>query len=209
VSVRATLDKARAYDETLETKLANNTAEGEMCPAANTPAPPPNGPAPVAEYWPPEVRFRSSNLKDHYIRHANSLGRISPLTSDLDRQDSLWKVVRPLADVPDAVSLESVNYPGHYLRHQDFRVKISTFEDTGLFRDDATWIWLDAQTGDRGGVTLEASNMRGFYIRHSNYELSAARAQVGEDLDLYRSDVSFYCSCGDWEPPKHSSLPRR
>jgi hypothetical protein len=212
VKVRATLEKARAYDGTLEINTANNTAEAELCPAAtaptsNAPAPVSNAPAPPAEYWPGGVQFRSSNLMDHFIRHQSSLGEVSPLRTDLDRLDSMWRVRRPLADVPDSVSLESINYPGHYLRHQGSRVKLSPFEGSQSFREDATWVWLNAQTGEPGGVTLEASNMRGFYIRHSNYHLSVVRAQPGENMDLYRSDVSFFCTCGGWQPPKHSSLP--
>ena len=218
VRISATLAAAKTYDgKTVETNIANNTAGIELCPAAPAPAsnapapaaPAPNAPSPVVEYWPAAARFRSSNYGNQFIRHSSYLGEISPLQNELDRADSLWSVVRPLADVPDAVSLESVNRPGHYLRHQDFRVKLSPFEDFQPFREDATWVWLDAQTGEPGGVTLEAANKRGYYIRHSNSHLSVVNAQAGENMDLYRKDVSFFCSCGGWQPPKHSSLPRR
>ena len=36
------------------------------------------------------------------------------------------------------VSLESINYPGHFLRHQNFRAKLSRFEPSQLFRDDSS-----------------------------------------------------------------------
>jgi len=40
-------------------------------------------------------------------------------TSDLYLQDSSHKVVKALDGTTGAISFESVNYPGHYLRHAD------------------------------------------------------------------------------------------
>jgi hypothetical protein len=54
-----------------------------------------------------------------------------PISSELDRRDSTFKMVPGLADSRH-VSFESVNYPGHYLRHQGFRLNLHQFVIMGL-----------------------------------------------------------------------------
>ena len=38
------------------------------------------------------------------------------------------------------VSFESVNYPGYYLRHQNYLLRISRNDGSTLTKNDATWI---------------------------------------------------------------------
>ena len=61
--------------------------------------------------------FRSWNFPDHYIRHRDYLGRIDKIvTADkLGRKDGTFRIVSGLAG--QCRSFESVNYPGHSLRH--------------------------------------------------------------------------------------------
>src|SRR5215207_5968837 len=71
------------------------------------------------------VRLRSFNFDRLRVRHRDSLGELTPVTTDLDKQDSLFDLVPGLAQSGgNLVSLRSMNFPDQYLRHQDFRLKL-------------------------------------------------------------------------------------
>jgi hypothetical protein len=112
------------------------------------------------------------NVSKQYLRHRLALGELTPVNpaSNLDRADATW-IVRPaLSGIPGAVSFESKNYPGTYLRHQDFRLKQQRDDgaDTHLFRMDASFYEKPALAGGPG--RYEAVNTPGSFIRHQNYQ---------------------------------------
>jgi hypothetical protein len=129
--------------------------------------------------------FQSHNFRNHFIRHANFLGEITPVSSDLDRKDSTFRIVGGLAD-SRYVSFESLNYPGHYLRHQDFRLKLQKFDGSQLFRQDATFLMVPG-LADGSWSSFESVNYPGHYIRHRNFHLYLEK---GND-DLFRKDATF------------------
>jgi hypothetical protein len=121
--------------------------------------------------------FESINFPGRFIRHRNSLGEITPVVSNLDKQDANF-IIRPaLNGSPIGISFESVNFPGHFLRHQNFRIKLHRFENTQLFRDDASFEYNDGgcQEGNCR-VSFESVNLRGHHIRHTNFELWLAKS---------------------------------
>jgi hypothetical protein len=87
------------------------------------------------------------------------------------------------------VSFESVNYPGHYLRHQDFRLKLQKSDGSQLFRQDATFK-LGPGLADGSWSSFESINYPGHFIRHRNFHLYLER---GND-DLFRKDSTFRIS---------------
>ena len=129
-------------------------------------------------------RFESSNITGDFIRHASGRARIDGSVVPL--VDSEWYVVPGLAD-SSAVSLESVNFPGQYLRHRNGEVWKDANDGSSIFAADATWY---PRTGlaNAAGVSFESYNFRGEYIRHSNYLLW--RQPISTDLD--RSDATFF-----------------
>jgi hypothetical protein len=129
--------------------------------------------------------FQSYNYRNHFMRHANFLGEITPISSDLDRKDSTFRIVAGLAD-SRYVSFESVNYPGHYLRHQDFRLKLQKYDGSQLFRQDATFK-MGPGLADGSWSSFESVNYPGHYIRHRNFHLYLER---GND-DLFHKDATF------------------
>ena len=116
-------------------------------------------------------QLRSFNFPDHFIRHRDFLGELTPLSTELDMQDSLFNIVPGLAD-SDGVSLESVNFPNHFLRHQDFRLKLHNLADPndGLFRADATFYRVRG-FADPDGVSYRSFNFPDHYIRHRDFHL--------------------------------------
>lgn len=89
------------------------------------------------------ISFKSKNYPGHYIRFVRRRsGYLCYIHrcdgSALFKRDASWIVVRGLAD-PLGYSFKSYSCPSYYMRHQGYRVKISKFCNTNLYRNDATW----------------------------------------------------------------------
>jgi hypothetical protein len=117
------------------------------------------------------------------MRHANSRGRIDADVAPME--DSGWKMVPGLADSA-AVSFESVNFPGHYLRHRNGQLWKDADDDSAIFKADATF-YVRPGLADSSLVSFESYNFPDQYIRHRNYLLYSE--SVSSELD--RSDVTF------------------
>lgn len=131
------------------------------------------------------VSIQSYNYQTHFIRHANFLAEITPISSELDKKDSTFKVVPGLAD-NRCISFESVNYPGHYLRHQGGRLKLHQPDGSQLFREDASFKMIQG-LADGSWLSFESFNYPGQYIRHRDFHLYIEKG----DGDLFRKDTTF------------------
>jgi hypothetical protein len=85
-------------------------------------------------------------------------------------------------------SFESVNYPGHFLRHQNYRLKLAPRSDDELFRKDATFCFRTGLASSQAR-SFESFNFPGHYIRHSNFELWIARA---DGTALFKKDATYF-----------------
>ncbi|MFI6095988.1 AbfB domain-containing protein [Lentzea sp. NPDC051213] len=145
-------------------------------------------------------RVTTPGFSDRYLRHRAGLARTDVVSSGSDgllKADSTFVVRRGLAD-PTCYSLESRNFPGNYLRHSDFRVRLSGNENSDLFRRDATFC---AQPGTNG-VRLESVNELGTNIRHYSEEVWVASnggAHTYDNPASYPEDVSWAVSA-PWAP---------
>lgn len=98
-------------------------------------------------------------------------------------------------DCPGAVSFESVERPGLFLRHCCYVMWLHPHDGTapgdddgGLYRRDATF----HRRHDRffpGSVAFESVNFPGFFVRHEHFRLKIARL---DGSDLSHNDASFY-----------------
>ncbi|MET8760183.1 AbfB domain-containing protein [Lentzea sp. NPDC004782] len=145
-------------------------------------------------------RVTTPGFTDRYLRHRDGLARTDVVTSTSDgllKADATFVIRRGLAD-PTCYSLEARNYPGQYLRHADFRVRLNANDNTDLFRRDATFC---AQQGD-GGVRLESVNELGTNIRHYAEEVWVASnggAHTYDNPASYNQDVSWAVG-SPWAP---------
>jgi len=130
-----------------------------------------------------QVRFETSNIAGHFVRHANSRGRVDANVTPFD--DSQWKMVPGLAD-PYLVSFESVNFPGQYLRHRNGEIWKDASDGSALFKADATWRKVQG-VGNGDQVSFESYNFPGNYIRHRNYLLYSEPASSALD----KADATF------------------
>jgi hypothetical protein len=83
------------------------------------------------------------------VRHRNFLGRTDPIGSSsgsLDRADSTFTVRIGLGN-SGCVSFESINYPGFFLRHQNFDIKLHRRDGSDLFDRDATFCPVTIHSG--------------------------------------------------------------
>jgi hypothetical protein len=136
--------------------------------------------------------FESYNYPGFYIRHQNGLGEITEVSSDLDKQDATFRLVRGL--VGECSSFESVNYSGYYLRHQNSRVKLASTEDTDLFQNDATFC-LRNGLANSANHSFESYNYPGYYIRHRNGHLYVEQGRG----DLFNRDATFKLRSALWD----------
>jgi hypothetical protein len=132
------------------------------------------------------VSLRAVNSPERYIRHRGFLGFIEPVNSELARQDASFRIVPGLAN-SNCKSFESVNAPNHFLRHEQFRLKLSPRVEQQLFKDDATFCIVPG-LGNSNASSFESVNAPGHYIRHRNFELWLDRV---DGTDLFKADATF------------------
>lgn len=97
------------------------------------------------------VSFESTNAPDHYFKHA--FFRIV-LAKRLDeqkfREDAtfciVWGLRKTNRSGNDSMSFRSFNFPDHYIRHRDSELWLDPFENTPLYRDDATFFMVQPAT---------------------------------------------------------------
>ena len=164
-------------------------AGGNKKPAYNTVLSLLNGPSPSptpsATPTPSGTvrRLRSYNY-NRYIRHQNFRARIDENPSPV--QDSQFRVVAGLADA-SAVSFESVNFPGRFLRHRsNGEVWLDANDGTAGFRADATWRRRPG-LANSSWSSYESANLPAQYMRHFGFQMITGTVVGG----LQQSDATF------------------
>lgn len=152
-------------------------------------------PLPVPQ--PPSVQIplnqqqsiQSFDNPNYYVRHSYFLGYITAMNAsspDLDKNDSTFKVVPGLASA-QCVSFESKNFPGYFLRSQDFRVKLQPQDNSAVFKSDATFC-PEPGLADTSKVSFRLYSDDTHYIRHRDNELWVD--SYSSDT-LYKSNATF------------------
>lgn len=112
----------------------------------------------------------------------------------MDKKDSTFRIVNGLAG--RGLSFESLNHPGHYLRHRNFEIWLDKLEgsETESFREDATFR-LRPGLADESYVSFEAYNYEGYFMRHRDLELYIEKENTG----LFRADATFVVRPPNWD----------
>lgn len=119
-----------------------------------------------------------------YIRHQNYVIGLG-YTANADAQFTL---VPGLADA-EAVSIESINFPGFYLRVQKNVLTLSANDDTDGFATEVTW-WLRPGLADETAISLEAYGTPGGYIGKKFGILALSELTADSPLKA-REDATF------------------
>lgn len=134
------------------------------------------------------LQVATDGFTNRYLRHRDSIVRTDVVTasSDLTLKADATFTIRAGLDGTPCYSFESVNFPGRYLRHSGFQLRIDPSANASPFREDATFC---AQSGLRGtGVSLVSRNFPDRYVRH-RYEqvvLDQSDGSLG-----FRQDASW------------------
>lgn len=115
----------------------------------------------LAKDW---MALQSVNYKDFYCRHRNGLGELTKIVSDLDWEDGSFRYVSPGLAGPGTVSFESKNYPGWYLIHVEYRIKLKKFDGSETFKGDASFKEVPGLTGSN--TSFDSFSYPGSYLRH-------------------------------------------
>jgi hypothetical protein len=133
----------------------------------------------------PINQFEASNFSDTYIRHYNGRGEISSnLGASLP--DSQFKMDPGLAD-GTAVSLESINFPGYFLRHRNGEIWLDQNDNSTQFKNDATW-YRRTGLSNAWGISFETYNFPGQFMRHMNGLLYITSISTSQD----QKDATFF-----------------
>lgn len=140
------------------------------------------------------LRVTTPGFTNRYLRHRDGLARtdvVDAASPALLKADATFILRRGLAE-PTCFSLESRNFPGNFLRHAAFRVRLGANDGTDLFRRDATFCARPGLTA--GTVRLASINELGTNVRHFAEEVwvsSNAGAHPYDNPASYAEDVSW------------------
>jgi hypothetical protein len=148
------------------------------------------------------LRATTACCTTRYIRHqaGNAVTSvISAASVAVDKNDGSWIIRRGLANNA-CVSFESRNFPGDFLRHQNFQLFRQPDDGSALFRSDATFC---PQAGMNGqGTTFASFNFPTRFIRHFNNTVFIASNGGPDTFDAtasFADDVSWVVSA-PWAP---------
>jgi hypothetical protein len=89
--------------------------------------------------------IESTENPGFYWRHFQGMIRLAKYkNNDQFFEDASFKAVPGLANPSnkDYVSFESKNFPGHYIRHRNMKLFLDKNDDSDLFRNDATFLYI-------------------------------------------------------------------
>lgn len=130
--------------------------------ALDTPIPLPSGDTGEDVALPPidVVRLQATALDSAYLRH--SAFTLQQDFNPTPVADSMFMLVPGLAD-PNAVSIESFNFPTFYVRHQNNTLVLTPDDGSDTFAEDASWI-LHEGFSDPEASSFESFSQPGKYI---------------------------------------------
>ncbi|CAH1786992.1 unnamed protein product, partial [Owenia fusiformis] len=154
------------------------------------------------------VSFQSSEFPGFYLRHYGYLLFLEhnddPRNEKIFYEDATF-IMRKDNWYPGYVDFESVNYPNHFIRHQNYRLKISKYQDSGLFRMDASFRIVqeckDSMQG-RDYTGKVAQTKYGLLCQRWDAQTphSHGKTDPNNFPDLTLSDANNYCRNPDGEP---------
>ncbi len=134
----------------------------------------------LVEVWgkPDWRRFRCLGDPSLFLRHYSYVARVSAYPFD-PYEDMMWMMRAGLAD-RDKLSLESVNFPGRYLRARDGKLVLDEEEDTAEFAASATFEKVAGLADDKH-CSFRLAGGPDRYILHRDGEVRVAAVKTPED----------------------------
>lgn len=130
----------------------------------------------------PGLRFSAMTATsfDRYLRHSgyafwawgtnNQPGNSQPPPFP---QDTTFIFAPANNGKPGYISITSVNFPNHFLRHAGFRCYLNNYDPSQVYLDDSSFKIIPALNGDKRMISIQSSNFPDHY-------LSTSRADAGQ-----------------------------
>jgi hypothetical protein len=109
----------------------------------------------------PTFSFKSYAYPDKFIRHGNYLGYVTQIIDVQGGKDASFRYLPGLAG--KCTSFEAINFPGYFLRHQGFRLKLAARENSQLYNEDATFCVVQG-LANPDHSSMESVNYPGYFI---------------------------------------------
>ena len=116
----------------------------------------------------------------------NFVTRLDPGVTPIT--DSQFIVVPGLAD-PEAVSIESVNFPGFFMSHRNNAIVMLTDDNSDTFAANATWRIIPG-LADSSAISFEAYSQPGSVIGQM-FGTMALVKQTDSMSELAKKDATF------------------
>jgi hypothetical protein len=113
----------------------------------------------------PFITLEAYDLPGYFVTHVGTGGPVAELAEAGDQTDAGKFYLVPGLANPEGVSFESVEFPGYYLRHRGWVVRLES-GTSALFNNDATWT-LRPGLADPEAVSFESTaGFVGNYLIH-------------------------------------------
>ena len=114
------------------------------------------------------MKFEAYNYPGLFIQHKiHYEAYIS--TNGILPGDDTFKIVPGLAD-PNCISFESTNFPGSFLKIENFRIVLKAYDGSMDFNENVTFRKVQG-LADGNYVSFQAYKYPNRYIRHNNFIL--------------------------------------
>lgn len=120
--------------------------------------------------------FEANSPRGFFIRHRNFLGELTKMDEG-PADDFGFMLETRDPSRHNLVSFSSVNFPGKYLRHSDFRIRLDDFPpvagnhaDLFLFLQDSSF-FQGPGLADPSGVSFQSFNYPDRFLRHRDFDL--------------------------------------
>lgn len=114
------------------------------------------------------MKFEAYNYPGQFIQHKIHFDAYISANGILPG-DSIFKIVPGLAD-PDCISFESKNFPGFYLKNENFKIVLKPFDGSKDFKENVTFRKVSGLADDQL-TSFQSFNYPDRYIRHKNFIL--------------------------------------
>jgi len=103
----------------------------------------------------PYITLEAYDLPGYFVTHAGTRGPVAVLTEAGDKTDAGKFYLVPGLANSQGVSFESMEFPGYYLRHRGYVIRLES-DTSDIFNNDATWM-LRPGLADPEAVSFEST----------------------------------------------------
>lgn len=135
--------------------------------------------------------FEAYSVPGYFLGSLNYLGRLTPASSETQRKNSSFRIVKGLAG--SCKSFEALTRPGYFLRSRSRMLELARNDGTRAFGASATFCFRDGLANAQD-YSFESHEEPGYFIRHRNYELYL-EIPSGSAFDR---DATFRPRPGNW-----------